>query len=152
PYLRFQLPPVLRRVSCDCRRSVLRLRDSDGGPMPAKLRSTGGMFACGPPAGALLVALIALPAAVQSAGAAEATASAPSIEQQVQALTPSLADYIAASMKSFDVPGPAIGIVAGNKLVYAKGFGVRSKGGAPVDAETIFQIGSVTKSFLSATM
>ena len=26
-------------------------------------------------------------------------------------------------MKSFDVPGLAIGIVAGDKLVYAKGFG-----------------------------
>jgi len=30
-------------------------------------------------------------------------------------------------MKGFDVPGLAIGIVAGDRLVYAKGFGVRSK-------------------------
>lgn len=75
-----------------------------------------------------------------------------SIERQVQALAPSLEDYIAANMKSFDVPGLAIGIVAGDKLVYAKGFGVRSKGGAPVDTQTIFQIGSTTKAFLSATM
>jgi CubicO group peptidase (beta-lactamase class C family) len=55
-------------------------------------------------------------------------------------------------MKSFDVPGVAIGIVGGDKLVYAKGFGVRSKGGAPVDTQTVFQIGSVTKGFLSTTM
>jgi CubicO group peptidase (beta-lactamase class C family) len=55
-------------------------------------------------------------------------------------------------MKSFDVPGVAIGIVAGNKLIYAKGFGVRSKGGAPVGAQTLFQIGSTTKAFLSTTM
>ena len=55
-------------------------------------------------------------------------------------------------MKGFDVPGLAIGIVAGNKLVYAKGFGFRSKGGAPVDTQTLFQIASVTKAFLSTTM
>ena len=31
------------------------------------------------------------------------------------------------SLTSVDVPGLAIGIVAGDRLVYAKGFGVRSK-------------------------
>jgi hypothetical protein len=45
-----------------------------------------------------------------------------------------------------------VGSVVGDKLVYAKGFGVRSKGRAPVDRETIFQIRSTTKAFLSATM
>ena len=50
------------------------------------------------------------------------------------------------------MPGLAIGIVAGDKLIYAKGFGVRGEGGAPVDTRTIFQIGSTTKAFLSATM
>ena len=56
-------------------------------------------------------------------------------------------------MKAFDVPGLAIGIVAGDKLVYAKGFGVRSKGGGvPVDTRTIFQIGSTTKAFLATTL
>ena len=49
-------------------------------------------------------------------------------------------------MKAFDVPGLAIGIATGDKLVYAKGFGVRSEeGGVPVDTRTIFQIGSTTK-------
>jgi CubicO group peptidase (beta-lactamase class C family) len=55
-------------------------------------------------------------------------------------------------MESFGVPGLAIGIVAGDQLVYAKGFGVRRKGGAPVDTQTIFQIGSATKAFLATTM
>src|SRR6185312_9986599 len=60
--------------------------------------------------------------------------------------------YIAGGMKRFEVPGLAIGIVADDKLVYAKGFGVRSKsGGLPVDARTVFQIGSTTKAFLAAT-
>ena len=32
------------------------------------------------------------------------------------------------------------------------GFGVRSKGGPPVDSQTVFQIGSTTKAFLATTM
>jgi CubicO group peptidase (beta-lactamase class C family) len=84
--------------------------------------------------------------------AAQASPSENSIEQRIQALVPNLEDYVSANMKSFDVPGLAIGIVASDKLVYARGFGVRSKGGAPVDTQTLFQIGSVTKEFLSTTM
>jgi CubicO group peptidase (beta-lactamase class C family) len=88
----------------------------------------------------------------QTAAAVEATPSESSIEQRIEALVPSLESYVSANMKSFDVPGVAVGIVAGDKLVYAKGFGVRSKDGAPVDTQTVFQIGSVTKGFLSTTM
>ena len=55
-------------------------------------------------------------------------------------------------MKAFDAPGLAIGIVSGDRLVYAKGFGVAGKGGAPVDADTVFQIGSTTKAFLATTI
>ncbi len=75
------------------------------------------------------------------------------MEDRVQARIPDIEAYIASGMKGFDVPGVAIGIVAGDKLVYAKGFGVRSKaGGVPVDTRTVFQIGSTTKAFLAATM
>jgi len=73
-------------------------------------------------------------------------------ENRIQALIPDIEAYIANGMSAFDVPGLAIGIVAGDKLVYAKGFGLRSKGGEPVDTRTIFQIGSATKAFLAATM
>jgi CubicO group peptidase (beta-lactamase class C family) len=77
----------------------------------------------------------------------------PVMETRVQALIPELEGYITAGMKSFDVPGLAIGIVANDKLVYAKGFGVRSKSGrAPVDTRTSFQIGSASKAFLAATL
>lgn len=89
---------------------------------------------------------------VRQGDEAASTPPQATIERQVQELAPSLEDYIAANMKSFDVPGLAIGIVGGDKLIYAKGFGARSKGGAPVDTKTIFQIGSTTKAFLSATM
>src|SRR5262245_40517263 len=75
------------------------------------------------------------------------------MQARVQALIPDLEAYIRSGMKAYDLPGLAIGIVAGDRLVYAKGFGVRSKsGGAPVDTRTVFQIGSLTKGFLAATM
>jgi CubicO group peptidase (beta-lactamase class C family) len=46
------------------------------------------------------------------------------------------------------IPGLAVGIVKGDSLVYARGFGVREAGRADaVDPHTIFAIGSNTKSF-----
>ena len=68
--------------------------------------------------------------------AQEVAKSAAPMEARVQALIPELEAYIQSGMKAFDVPGVAVGIVTGNRLVYAKGFGVRSKsGGAAVDPQ-----------------
>jgi CubicO group peptidase (beta-lactamase class C family) len=83
------------------------------------------------------------------AGSAKSAAMA----TRVAALIPDLEAYILSGMKAYDVPGLAIGIVTGDRLVHAEGFGVRSKsGGAQVDTRTVFQIGSVTKAFLTTTM
>ncbi len=54
-------------------------------------------------------------------------------------------------MKSSGIPGMAVAIVRGGKTLYAKGFGVRdvSKGdgqGNKVDADTVFQLASMSKS------
>src|SRR3977135_2675687 len=88
-----------------------------------------------------------------AARAQEPTKSAAPIEARISALIPDLEAYIRSGMKAYDVPGVAVGIVTGDRLVYAKGFGVRSKsGGALVDPRTVFQIGSLTKGFLAATM
>jgi CubicO group peptidase (beta-lactamase class C family) len=84
---------------------------------------------------------------------AQPAALNPAMEARIQALIPDLEAYTASAMQAFGVPGLAIGVVAGDRLVYAKGFGVRSKAGrAPVDARTIFQVGSTTKAFLAATI
>jgi CubicO group peptidase (beta-lactamase class C family) len=83
--------------------------------------------------------------------AAEPGKPDPNIER-IQELTHKLDEYVASGMKAFGVPGVAIGILAGDKLVYSKGYGVRRKDGQPVDPETIFQIGSTTKAFLATTM
>ena len=102
-------------------------------------------------AGGLATAgLVLLAAAGPRAFAAEDNNAA--MEQKALSIVPALEDYIAANMKAFDVPGLAIGIVVGDKVVYSRGFGVRSKGGEPVDTHTVFQIGSTSKAFLSTTM
>lgn len=71
---------------------------------------------------------------------------------RVTPLMPKIEEDVARGMKLFDIPGVALGIVSGDKLIYAKGFGVRAKGGAPVDPRTVFQIGSTTKAFLATTL
>ena len=95
----------------------------------------------------LAAGVLALAMTRPSLAAAEET-----MEARIEALEPKLEAYIASGMKAFDDPGLAIGIVTGDKLVYAKGFGVGRKGGAPVDPDTIFQIGSTTKAFLATTL
>jgi CubicO group peptidase (beta-lactamase class C family) len=74
------------------------------------------------------------------------------VEERIRAVVPDLEATITGGMRLFDVPGLAIGIVAGDKLLFAQGFGVRSKGGAPVDTRTVFQIGSTTKAFLATAL
>ena len=88
-----------------------------------------------------------------TAKAVEPSKTKASIEGRVQELIPDIEAYVVSGMKGFDIPGVAIGIVANDRLVYAKGFGVRSKSNRlPVDTRTVFQIGSTTKAFLTATM
>jgi CubicO group peptidase (beta-lactamase class C family) len=57
------------------------------------------------------------------------------------------------TLKEFSVPGIAVGIIKDGKVVLAKGYGVRAQGGAdPVDANTLFAIGSNTKAFTTAAL
>lgn len=51
------------------------------------------------------------------------------------------------------VPGIAVTIVENGKVTLARGYGLRRLGdGAPVDADTIFQLGSVGKAFTTAAL
>jgi CubicO group peptidase (beta-lactamase class C family) len=101
----------------------------------------------------LMIAALATANLPTIAEAAEPSRTDAAMEDRVKALIPEFEAYTGSGMKAFDAPGLAVGIVAGDKLVYAKGFGVRRKaGGAPVDPRTVFQIGSTTKAFLTTTM
>ncbi|MGF9761733.1 serine hydrolase domain-containing protein, partial [Microvirga sp. 0TCS3.31] len=89
----------------------------------------------------------------RGARAAEPSEAGPALEARIETLIPEIETYTAGGMKAFNAPGLALGIVANGRLVYGKGFGVRSKsGGEPVDTRTIFQIGSTTKAFLATTL
>lgn len=74
-------------------------------------------------------------------------------QQKVSArpdLTP-LDGYVERVMKEWKVPGVAIAVVRNDSVILAKGYGVRAIGGAePVDANTVFAIGSASKAFTSA--
>jgi CubicO group peptidase (beta-lactamase class C family) len=56
-------------------------------------------------------------------------------------------------MADWHVPGLAIAIVKDDKLVWARGFGLRSLDEAgKVDTDTLFSIGSNTKAFTAAAL
>jgi CubicO group peptidase (beta-lactamase class C family) len=58
-----------------------------------------------------------------------------------------------AEMKTADIPGAAIGIVSGGRVLLVKGLGVASvETGVPVTADTVFRLGSTTKMFTAAAV
>ena len=66
---------------------------------------------------------------------------------------PDLDAFVAQAMQTFGPPGMSVAIVEGGKPVLAKGYGIRRLGDpAPVDAHTIFPIGSETKAFTAAAL
>ncbi len=61
--------------------------------------------------------------------------------------------YITRGMADWRVPGLAIAIVRNDSVVLAKGYGVRTLGRPdPVDAHTLFAIGSTTKAFTATAL
>ncbi len=66
---------------------------------------------------------------------------------------PGFDDYVNKAIKDWEVPGMAIAVVKDDKIVYAKGYGLRELGKtAPVDEHTIFAIGSSSKAFTAASI
>src|SRR6185295_9387799 len=54
--------------------------------------------------------------------------------------------FVETGRQALKVPGVAVGIVQGGKVVFAEGFGVRELGNPqPVDADTLFMVASNTK-------
>jgi CubicO group peptidase (beta-lactamase class C family) len=72
----------------------------------------------------------------------------PERRRKLASAFPAIDAYVAEAVSRDAVPGFAFGIVIDGELVHAKGFGVRDVlGRAPVDADTVFRIASMTKSF-----
>jgi CubicO group peptidase (beta-lactamase class C family) len=61
---------------------------------------------------------------------------------------------VEAELKARHTPGAAVAVVSGDRIVYAKGFGVMSveEGGAAVTPDTLFRMGSTTKMFTAAAL
>ena len=55
--------------------------------------------------------------------------------------------YIRASMRTAHIPGLALGVVQGDHVAYLKGYGVAGPDGRSVTAQTLFILGSTSKSF-----
>lgn len=85
-----------------------------------------------------------------------ATLAAPSLaqpksDQELRLLLERFEPYAEKSRREWGTPGMAVALIVGDRVVYTRGFGVRRAGGSePVTPETIFQIGSISKSFTSA--
>lgn len=61
--------------------------------------------------------------------------------------------FVEEALAKTKVPGAAIAVVQGGKVVYEKGFGTRELGkNAPVSPNTLFMIGSTTKSLTTLMM
>lgn len=72
----------------------------------------------------------------------------PDDKAKVLAALPAIESHFAAQLEKKSLPGLAVGVVVGGELVYSKGFGTRDiKSNAAVDADTVFRIASLTKSF-----
>ncbi len=61
--------------------------------------------------------------------------------------------YIESSMRAWKVPGLAVAVVHQGRVILARGYGVRRVGSAdPVTDETLFAIGSATKTFTTTAI
>ena len=86
--------------------------------------------------------------------AAFGTVLSPSLaETQQREPYPGLDAYVETAMKAWNVPGMAVAIVRNDSVIHARGYGVREVGKpAPVDARTVFAIGSSSKAFTAAAV
>jgi len=62
-------------------------------------------------------------------------------------------DFVNQALKDWKVPGVAVGVVQGDKVILLKGYGYRDiEKKLPVTPSTLFAIGSITKSFTVSTL
>ena len=62
-------------------------------------------------------------------------------------------DYVRKALTDWEVPGVAIAIIKDDRIVLAKGYGVKKIGDpTPVDERTLFAIGSSSKAFTAASV
>jgi CubicO group peptidase (beta-lactamase class C family) len=96
-----------------------------------------------------LLAAAAFGAALMNAGPVSA---ATVTRAEVEAVLPTFEAMVAKAIADGEVPGLSIAIVAGDEVLYLKGFGTREAGkDEPVGPDTVFQLASFSKP-ISATV
>ena len=61
--------------------------------------------------------------------------------------------FVRRTMRQWDVPGMGVAVVRGGRTIFAEGFGLADVGRKiPATAETMFPIGSITKSFTATAL
>jgi len=61
--------------------------------------------------------------------------------------------FVRKAMADYGVPGASVAVVKDDKVIFLKGFGVRGlDSSAPVDENTVFQLGSDTKTFTASAL
>ena len=62
-------------------------------------------------------------------------------------------EYVSKALRDWEAPGVAIAVVKDDRVVFAKGYGVRKLGDpTPVNEQTLFAIGSAGKAFTAAAV
>jgi CubicO group peptidase (beta-lactamase class C family) len=85
--------------------------------------------------------------------AAHAQSVPPVTRDKVTAALPKLEEMAQRLVESREVPGLSIAVVYRDEVVYLKGFGVREEGKSePVDADTVFQLASLSKPIASTVV
>src|SRR6201988_769531 len=78
---------------------------------------------------------------------------APAFAQQPRNDYGEFEQVLSDELKMTNTPGAAVGIVHGDRIVYAKGFGVSNvETGVAVSPDMLFRVGSVTKMLTAAVL
>ncbi len=67
--------------------------------------------------------------------------------QPTPAILSEVDKYVEARRSAGRIPGVALAIVQGDRVVYCRGYGTADEAGRPVDGQTVFGLGSLSKAF-----
>jgi CubicO group peptidase (beta-lactamase class C family) len=96
----------------------------------------------------LLAAILLSPVACGVSRAAAPGTPEPLSGPELEKVVREFERQVERALRDFQVPGMAVSVVQGDRVVYSKGFGVKETGKQePVDPHTRFQVGSTSKAF-----
>ncbi len=135
--------------------STLRPMLRPDASLPATLVLALALTGCGATDGEGIVRAVSPQGVAQSFAAADPGYAFrdPARRRKLASAFPAIDAIAEAELRHQGLPGLAVGVVIDGELAYAKGFGVADlKTGARPDADTVYRIGSITKSFTAEAL